>query len=296
MPRAIQLEPGQPGPDWRRWCGGWLYDPMVRVDGRLIKTSTLHKRQLRERRNAQLLRESEQRWGLGLSREKDASVEQTNIREDQAPGSDSNSAIDVECNGRTSSDQPQAPQQAQTSIDDTAERLVDQSNPSLTTATSTTTTKASLHHSALNALLTKELIHRARQRQHPKTLCPSEVARKINLSFPTVLLADPEPESSSTQSAHDSRSRNIAVGNDEQAGHDGHADVLDVLKSWRDLMPLLRQFCVELHNKPDADSETGRGKENMIEILQKGEVLPRPILLENIRGPIRARLRRRAEA
>ncbi|CAF9927644.1 MAG: hypothetical protein GOMPHAMPRED_004460 [Gomphillus americanus] len=75
------------------------------------------------------------------------------------------------------------------------------------------------------------------QREHPKTICPSEVARGL-----------PSEEM-----------RKLNDG-------------------WRDAMPLVREILFEMKDNAE------------VEILQKGQVLPMETRLEDIRGPIRARL------
>jgi hypothetical protein len=72
---------------------------------------------------------------------------------------------------------------------------------------------------------------------HPKTLCPSEVARAL----------------SATELS--------------QAG----------VSSWRELMPSLRALCFQKHRAGE------------LEILQRGEVLPRTQDMESTKGPIRIR-------
>ena len=75
------------------------------------------------------------------------------------------------------------------------------------------------------------------QREYPKTMCPSEVARGL-----------PSEE-------------------------------LRKLKNgWRDAMPLVREILFEMKDTTE------------VEILQKGQVLPIDTKLEDIKGPIRARL------
>ena len=73
--------------------------------------------------------------------------------------------------------------------------------------------------------------------RHPKTICPSEVARAFSAS---------ELKASGTT-------------------------------DWRDLMPQIRQVLWDMRDK---------GK---VEILQKGEIIPERLALEDIKGPIRAR-------
>ena len=75
------------------------------------------------------------------------------------------------------------------------------------------------------------------KRQHPKTLCPSEVARALS-----------QEEL-------------------EEAG----------ASQWRDLMPCLRSLCFQLRD------------EGKLEILQKGNVLPRSQGIRDTSGPIRIR-------
>ena len=75
------------------------------------------------------------------------------------------------------------------------------------------------------------------QREHPKTICPSEIARGL-----------PSEEL-----------RKLDNG-------------------WRDAMPLVREILFEMRDAAE------------VEILQKGQVLPMGTRLEDISGPIRARL------
>lgn len=118
-----------------------------------------------------------------------------------------------------------------------------------------TTGQQTNQESKLRALLTTDLLRLARHRSWPKTLCPSEVARTIHLPGP--LLAEAK------------------------------------VRSWRDLMPTLRDICVELHNLSDqlAENRADNDGAEDIEILQKGFVLPRPLRVDDIRGPIRVRKR-----
>lgn len=74
-------------------------------------------------------------------------------------------------------------------------------------------------------------------REHPKTICPSEVARSLN-------------------SAELNR-----------AG----------TSNWRSLMPEVRQVISEMRKRGE------------VEVLQKGEVVPNTIPVDDIKGPIRAR-------
>ena len=73
--------------------------------------------------------------------------------------------------------------------------------------------------------------------RYPKTICPSEVARKFNAA---------------TLQAYGA-------------------------SNWRDLMPKIREKFWEMR-------ENGE-----VEILQRGEVVPDDVALEDIKGPIRAR-------
>ena len=124
------------------------------------------------------------------------------------------------------------------------------------------------HESSLKATLTAHLFTMAHQRAYPKTLCPSEVARATDI--PSL------------------RSQHI---------------ISDEVKTWRDLMTPLRSLCVELHNVCPTDSslepadapagvDGNREPEEQLEVLQHGVPLPREVSIEDIRGPIRVRLRK----